>query len=1169
MHGSYRLNSNYPRIQSEYTNDETIPCMSNCKKQMIMVESHHSNGKNCITSSRLIKNGKFKKNSHIWKEASCQRKCVLCFFVNSILILTVCILFFLLNWLSGTSIIKLSMGQVCNIFFLTNICLINLQHVDLTNELTKTNDKNLLNSNIISQTNNLVEIARESYNLSNSKPIDHNLLSKVYPPKVERSHIDISHESNSHEQFPIIYSLTPKLNNSIIPIHYDINLDFTEVSSQTHVLGQISIVLENKLNISNIKEIKFHVAPNIFIQRIRLRAGNKAININAIKRQKRYNLIVLQLTENLIHTKYLLEMEFRTKICTYDNDGVQCIKKNDEIVGFTTKFEPFYARTFIPCWDSPNFKTTFNVSIKHHHNKVVLLNTAIEKKMDILNNENNEPLVLTKFKKTPLMSVYLLAFVYGDFISLETRSKRNISISIYTDPEDIYLTHFASQFTPTMLDEIESQFNFPYSMEKIDLVATPTFSVGGMENWGLIIFHSNMLLITNDFSSSPNLTIDYFHERLKIEKIVTHELVHQFFGNLVTPNDWSEIWLSEGFATYYVYYFLKQKHFSIMEHEYMLRLVDFFESQTGEEKTSLILHFTKESICSDIFDSIGIYIRGSVVVKMIENLIGIDSFQNSMINYLSNNAYKSVDRNELYEALPKFIIWGKETSDFKKVLETWLNNPGIPEVIITRNYNINTIRIIQRISDQNKYKIFLNDYIPEDGIGQKHNNKRSNKQIDAKAYLTNISYNKDNDKNSKHTAPKIKVQTVDDSSDKRILEHMLTLNNKNDFFSQTLWNIPFIYQFTSEKNPKQILTRQFWLNNETILFTDKDISPSIPLLGNVNWLFPFKINYDLDNWKMLIKLLHTNYMEIPIKSRIQLIVDSKTYLKHSGFPELYIQLLGYLQYETELDVILFGIDSIYDIVDYYRGTSINRDIILYFRKSIANSDNFLNQVGDDPEIAGLWLIDATRISKLYKLRCLAELETCNEEDFKNQWIKRPTDLNVEQYQQITGICHYLYKNAGYDEISLLSKFLSRKSQQWTVNVALSSCVNDDQLLRQVVKKIIDTKNAAVYMSVLESVFSLHYNFGFRRLFWEKIGQLSTSEKLILFAVNTGKSDYLAKSLLHSIRSLEELDIAFKVLDSWPTVLERNIEYIRRKLHWIEKEASKRVVKFLKERFLNA
>uniref|UniRef100_A0A0K0EGJ2 Nuclear receptor domain-containing protein n=1 Tax=Strongyloides stercoralis TaxID=6248 RepID=A0A0K0EGJ2_STRER len=1148
MHGSYKLNSNYLRTQSEYTNDETAACIGDCKKQMIMVESHLSNGKNCITSSRIIKNGKLKKNSHIWKKASCQRKCVLCFFINSILILTVCILFFLLNWLSGTSIIRLSMGK----------------HVDLKNDLTNNNTKNLLKSNTLSPTNNLIETARESYNLSNLKFIDHNLLTKIYPPKTERSYVDISHESDSHEQIPIMYSLTPKLNNSIIPIHYDINLDFSEISSQTHVLGQVSIALENKLNISNIKEIKFHVAPNIFIQRIRLRAGNKAININAIKRQKRYNLIVLQLTESLINTRYLLEMEFRTKICTYDNGGVQCIRDDNKVVGFTTKFEPFYARTFIPCWDSPNFKTTFNVSIKHEYDKVVLSNTAVEKKMDILGNENNKPFVLTKFKKTPLMSVYLLAFAYGDFVNIETRTKRNISISIYTNPEDVYLTHFASQFTPIMFDKIEYQFNFPYSMEKIDLVATPTFSVGGIENWGLIIFNSNMLLISNDFSKSPNLTVDYFHERLKIEKIVTHELVHQFFGNLVTPNDWSEIWLSEGFATYYVYFFLKQKHFYLMEHEYMLRLVDFFESQTGEEKTSLILHFTKESVCSDIFDSIGVYIRGSIVVKMIENLIGEDSFQNSMINYLSNNAYKSVDRKDLYKALPEYIYWGKEKKNFNEVLETWVNNPGIPEVIITRNYNINSIRIIQRMSDQNKYKIFLNDIIPEKNNIQKHNKKRSNKQINANVYLTNMPHNKYNDKNIKYTPPKIKVQTVDDSNDKRSFEHVVNINSNKDYLNNNLWIIPFNYQFSLDNNQHKVLIRNFWLTNETILFTDKDILTSVPLLGNVNWSFPFKINYDLDNWKMLIEVLHTNHDEIPPKSRIQLIVDSKTYLKNSGYPELYIYLLGYLQYETNIDVILFGIDGIYDIVDYYRGTSANRDIILYLRKSIANSDHMLNQVGDDPEIAGLWLIDATRISKLYKLRCLAELETCNEEEFKNQWIRRPTDLNIEQYQQITGICHYLYKNAGYDEISLLSKFLSRKSQQWTVNVALSSCVHDDQLLRQVVKKVIDTKNAAVYMSVLESVFSLHYNYGFRRLFWEKIGQLSTSEKLILFAVNTGKSDYLAKSLLHSIRSLEELDIAFKTLDSWPTILERNIEYIRRKLNWLQNEASERVLKFLEE-----
>uniref|UniRef100_A0A0N4ZHT9 Peptidase_M1 domain-containing protein n=1 Tax=Parastrongyloides trichosuri TaxID=131310 RepID=A0A0N4ZHT9_PARTI len=1150
MHGSYRLNSNHPRTSLEYTHEETIPCIGDRKRQLMMVESHHSNGTNCMTSSRLLKNGKFKKNSHIWKEASCQRKCVLCFFINSILLLTVCILFFLLNWLSGTSIIKLSLGKP----------------LDLTNDMiTKNFIKNNFTKHSISKnnnlkTNNLIETARESYNLSSPKMIDHNLINKVYPPAMERSHKDIPHESLSHSQLPIIYSLTPKLNNSIIPIHYELNFDFTEVTSHTHILGQMSIDIENMLNISNTKEIKFHVAPNIFIQRIRLRAGNKAINIDGIKRQRRYNLIVLQLSETLIYSRYLLEMEFRTKICTFDNDGIQCMRRNGEIIGFTTKFEPFFARTFIPCWDSPNFKSTFNVSVKHEPFKIVLSNSAIDKRIEVLGQNNNGPLMLTKFKKTPPMSVYLLAFVYGNFVNFETRTKRNVSISIYTDPDDKYLSHFAGLFTPAMLDEIENEYKFPYPMEKLDLVATSSFSVGGMENWGLVVFHSNMLLISNDMSNSPNLTVDYFHERLKIEKIVTHELVHQFFGNLVTPNEWSEIWLNEGFATFYVYHFLKQKHPLIMEHEYTMRLIDFFEAQTAEKKSSLVQEFSKESTYLDLFDSLGIYVRGSVVVKMIQQLIGNDNFQDGIIRYLSKNAYRSVDRNSLWNSLPKYTSWGKETETLSSIMESWLVNPGIPEVIISRNYNANSIRITQRLSDQNKYKIFLNDNISKNALKQPYLNKRFHRQIEAKAYISEMPIQK---YDSKHLQTKIKVQTVDETNDKKDFEHISSLKFIGENQKEKLWSIPFVYQFQNNVQSNQV--RQFWLHNETILFTDKDISPDVPLLANSNWLFPFKVNYDLDNWRMLITLLHRNHSKIQSKSRIQLIIDGKTYLKDSGFPELYVNLLGYLQYETDLDVILFGIDAIYDIVDCYRGTSINRDLILFFKKGILNADNMLNQVDIDPETAGLWLIDATRISKLYKLRCLAELETCNGEYFKDQWLRRPTDLDVEHYQQITGICHYLFKNAGYDEISLLSKFLGRKSQQWTVNVALSSCIRDDHLLRQVVKKVIDTKNAAVYMSVIESVFSLHYNLGFRRLFWEKIGQLSTSEKLILFAVNTGKSDYLAKSLLHSIRSLEELDIAFKALDAWPTTLERSIEYIRRKLNWIQDKASERVLKFLSDR----
>lgn len=100
--------------------------------------------------------------------------------------------------------------------------------------------------------------------------------------------------------------------------------------------------------------------------------------------------------------------------------------------------------------------------------------------------------------------------------------------------------------------------------------------------------------------------------------------------------------------------------------------------------------------------------------------------------------------------------------------------------------------------------------------------------------------------------------------------------------------------------------RQFWLKNRSISFTDVELSPTAPLLANPDWAYPYRVNYDYANWKMLTKLvsemdneeeekrrfqLHDNHNEIPLKSRMQLIVDGEFFLSQSGLPHLYIYLL--------------------------------------------------------------------------------------------------------------------------------------------------------------------------------------------------------------------------------------------------------------------------------------
>ncbi|KAK6036813.1 peptidase family M1, partial [Cooperia oncophora] len=203
---------------------------------------------------------------------------------------------------------------------------------------------------------------------------------------------------------------------------------------------------------------------------------------------------------------------------------------------------------------------------------------------------------ITTFHETPPMSTYLLAFAIGEFVSLEMRTQRNLPLSVWTHPEDSHSARFPANFSPTMFDRLEDELEVssfpyinhslvkqldqvPYPLPKMDFIAARSFPVGGMENWGLIVFDKQSLLLDSALEDGLNMTVDRLYHEYRIEKIVTHEITHQWFGNLVTMRDWSDLWLNEGFATYMTYDMLQRDHPKLTENEYLTRLCQLVRKQ--------------------------------------------------------------------------------------------------------------------------------------------------------------------------------------------------------------------------------------------------------------------------------------------------------------------------------------------------------------------------------------------------------------------------------------------------------------------------------------------------------------------------------------------------------------------------------------------------------------
>uniref|UniRef100_A0A183UU57 Peptidase_M1 domain-containing protein n=1 Tax=Toxocara canis TaxID=6265 RepID=A0A183UU57_TOXCA len=944
----------------------------------------------------------------------------------------------------------------------------------------------------------------------------------IYPPSTidatpETFHFTSKSVIKKHRKVPLI-----PLPRTVLPVHYDIQFDFTTFSSEERIPGNISILLESFGN-STGNDIVFHSSPNIHIDRLRIHQHGRAVLIRSVKRNARTKTVLLTLRERLKSGWCTLEIQFVTRICDDDDGGVHCYRSSSNekdtskqgrhsrspIISFTTKFEPTLARSFIPCWDEPHIKATFNVTVLHQRSMTVLSNAAQYRSAD----KRHSNVVLTRFHETPPMSVYLLAFAVGPFVQLQMSTDRALPLTIWTLPEDFLYARFAANFSPIMFDRHEEEFAIEYPFSKIDFVAARSFPVGGMENWGLVVFHNNMILLDSFLEDNANMTVDLLAEQYAIEKIITHEIAHQWFGNLVTMNDWSEIWLNEGFASFYVSDLLKQDHPYLTTNEYYLHLAQLLAKQTSDEKVPLVRTMRTEAEVENAFDRFHLYTKGCVIVKMIKDLVSDVDFRDGVRKYLKKNAFKSVGRDALWNSMPAYADHGVETERLEDVIEPWLVNAGMPEVIISRNYNDDSLRVTQRISDQNRYVIFLNDVdlyahnsseiITRHSEGHK-GSKRTTYSSDYLKTIRRLRRQNEGESTpfdeslfedvgllspleddrvatkSEEIVNKIRRRNERRKGRRMRLKHELKFSDlfiprkqqrakkyRRSQQGKQLWSIPFSYRFGASSSSAGELTRQFWLHNETMTFVDIELLPSMALLANPDWKFPFRVNYDISNWRMLARMLHDQHLRIPSKSRMQLLTDAEFYLKQSGVPEIYLYILGYLSKEHDMGVLLIGLDAIYRLVDMFKGTHINGLILIYLREVIAQVDLVLEESRSNPEIAAIWLIDANRLAQLYQLRCVANLSTCERDEKIEKWLMYADHTDEDHYFQMTAICHYLFTEAGSRELDLVANRLKHFNGKWSTGLQLATCVRNEEILKRAVKLIIGTKNAAIYTAALQ------------------------------------------------------------------------------------------------------
>ena len=375
-------------------------------------------------------------------------------------------------------------------------------------------------------------------------------------------------------------------------------------------------------------------------------------------------------------------------LCTVDLEFKGIL--NDRLLGFyrskyqqngktkylaTTQFEAADARRAFPCWDEPEAKATFEISIIADNKFTAISNMPIKTKKKIGNK------ITYNFQKTPLVSTYLIYLGVGEFEYLTGKAGK-IQIRVVTTKGNISKGKFSLELGKKLLTSYEKYFGIKFPLPKLDLIAVPDFAAGAMENWGAITFRETILLY--DPKTSSTRTKQF------IAEVISHEIAHMWFGNLVTMKWWNDLWLNESFATFMATKFVDKFY---PEWDLWNQFVeDAMNVAMGLDslKTThpIDVKVNSPAEIREIFDAIS-YDKGGCVLRMLENYVGEPNFQKGLKKYLSDFKYKNAKGQDLWDAIGKASGMPVTT-----MINTWLKQPGFPLVEI--NQDGNNLKIKQK-----------------------------------------------------------------------------------------------------------------------------------------------------------------------------------------------------------------------------------------------------------------------------------------------------------------------------------------------------------------------------------------------------------------------------------------------------------------------------------------
>ncbi|XP_037798461.1 aminopeptidase N-like [Penaeus monodon] len=391
---------------------------------------------------------------------------------------------------------------------------------------------------------------------------------------------------------------------------------------------------------------------------------------------------ILHLTRNLQKgRKYVLSMEFlgylNDKLHGFYRSTYKDVDGNPRNVA-ATQFQPTDARKAFPCFDEPALKATFEIYLARETWMTTLSNMPIAETLPVIGQEG---WVWDRYEKSVPMSTYLVAFIVSDFAHVSTIVNGNVLFRVWARQAAIDQAEYAMEVGPKILTYFEEYFNLPFPLPKVDMVALTDFSARGMENWGLTTYKETYLLYNRQVSTPAAKTT--------ITEIISHELAHQWFGDLVTLAWWDDLWLNEGFASYISLLGMNhaQPTWKIMETSIIIRLHDVFGLDSLESTHRISIPVGHPDEIAEVFDFISYY-KGASIIRMMAHYLTEGAFRKGLNNYLNLFKYKNAVQDNLWTCLTMVAhqdgILPQDVT-VKMIMDTWTLQMGYPVIKVIRS----------------------------------------------------------------------------------------------------------------------------------------------------------------------------------------------------------------------------------------------------------------------------------------------------------------------------------------------------------------------------------------------------------------------------------------------------------------------------------------------------